>query len=65
MESTLKEQFKQSMQKFNKGLALVKEESDIANRGEFCAKIDIEYLAQGYALLAEFKDEVEKMLKKC
>ena len=65
MESTFKQQLQQSMQKLNKGLALVKEESDIANRGEFCTKIDIEYLAQGYALLAEFKNEVEKILKKC
>ncbi len=63
MENTLKEQFKQSMQKFNKGLALVKEESDIANRGEFYTNIDIEYLAQGYSLLAEFKNEIEKLLK--
>ena len=63
MESTFKQQLQQSMQKLNKGLALVKEESDIANRGEFCTKIDIEYLAQGYALLAEFKNEVEKLLK--
>ena len=45
-----------ALQKLEKGLSLIKEESDIANRGELFTNVDAQYLKEGYDYLKEFYD---------
>lgn len=53
------------LEKLNKAMKLINEESEIADRGEFCSQTDAEYLHHGNRLLKEFNELLTEVLNKC
>ena len=49
--------------KLHKALKLIKEESSIADRGEFHSSTDIQYLREGFMNLQEFCDILDDMMR--
>lgn len=49
--------------KLQKAMRFIGEESRIADNGEFCTKLDAEYLHTGNSLLVEFYEILTDMMK--
>jgi len=54
-----------AMDKLRKAMNYINEESEIADRGEFLSKTDVEYLHHGNQLLKEFNELLTEVLNKC
>lgn len=53
-----------AMDKLRKAMNYINEESEIADRGEFFSKTDVEYLHHGNQLLKEFNELLTEVLDK-
>lgn len=52
-----------ALEKLNKAMKLIKEESEIADRGEFYSQTDVDYLHNGNQYLSEFYDILDQMMR--